>query len=263
METVALAANVVGPESAPALVILHGLLGSSRNWATILRALGRRHCCHALDLRNHGRSPHLDSMDYGALAADVLRYLDEVGIRRASVIGHSMGGKVAMTLACAAPDRVSHLVVVDIAPRPYPPRWEAEFAAMRALEVETFQSRGEAEAALEPTVRDWAFRKFLLSNLERRAEGGFRWTVNLPLLERCLPDLFKHPLAESEHFDGPTLFLRGERSRFVRQADLTLIHRHFPRGRLETVAEAGHNVHFDQPDAFVAAVERLLGESLS
>lgn len=261
METVSLNALVAGNPSAMPVVILHGLLGSSRNWATILRKWEDRFFCHALDLRNHGSSPHVDSMAYEAMAADVLEYMNEQGIESAAVIGHSMGGKVAMTLACAYPERIGALIVVDMAPKPYPPRWEREFAAMRALPVETFRSRSEAEAALEPDIRDWAFRKFLLTNLARRPEGGFEWSVNLPLLQSCLPDLFAHPLAAEDRYDGPTLFLRGEHSRFVRDDDLPAIQSHFPHARLETVSGAGHNVHFDQPDAFVEAVEALLSSA--
>jgi esterase len=260
METVSLEATVTGPLEAPAVVILHGLLGSARNWTTILQRLEADFRCHALDLRNHGRSPHVASMAYRAMAADVGRYLDAQGLASVALLGHSMGGKVAMTVACSAPSRVSHLAVLDIAPRPYGPRWEREFAAMRALDVARLRSRGEAEAALEPVVKDWAFRKFLLTNLVRQNEGGFAWAVNLPLLERCLPELFAHPLAPGEAYPGPTLFLRGEKSRFVLDEDLPAIRHHFPAARLETLSGAGHNVHFDQPEAFVAAIRRFLGE---
>ncbi len=240
------------------MVILHGLLGSSRNWAGLLKTLGKDLACHALDLRNHGQSPHAASMDYGELVADVRAYLDKAGLERVALVGHSLGGKVAMALACASPERVSHLLVVDIAPKPYPPRWEKEFAAMRALPVAEMKSRAEAEAALEPAVSDWAFRKFLLTNLGRREGGGFEWTVNLPLLEASLPALFEHPLAAEDHYAGPTLFLRGEHSRFVRDEDVARIEAHFPQATLETIAGAGHNVHFDQPAAFEKALRRLL-----
>lgn len=197
-------------------------------------------------------------MAYPAMAGDVLAYLDREGLPETVLIGHSMGGKVAMTLACAHPDRVSHLVVLDMAPKPYPPRWEEEFAAMLALPVASLGSRREAESRLEPVVKDWAFRQFLLSNLTRREEGGFAWTINLPLLQRCLPALFEHPLGPGERYEGPTLFLRGERSRFVADADEALIREHFPQGRLETVRGAGHNVHFDAPEGFIAALESFL-----
>lgn len=222
----------------------------------MLKLLAPTYACHALDLRNHGDSPHADSMAYGAQAADVLSYLDTAGIRECVLVGHSMGGKVAMAVAARAPERISHLVVVDIAPKAYAPRWAAEFAAMRALPLETLSSRAEAEAALEPAVPDWAFRKFLLSNSVRRPEGGFAWKVNLPVLEASLPEIFAHSLAAEDRFEGPTLFLRGERSSYVADEDIAAILRSFPHGELKTVEGAGHNVHFDQPDAFVEALDR-------
>lgn len=249
---------IVGPENAPAVVILHGMLGNSRNWMRVLKLMEGHFRCHALDLRNHGRSPHADTMDYASQAQDVKAYLEANRLREAALVGHSMGGKVAMTLAAKDPSHVSHLVVVDMAPKAYPSRWETEFATMRALPVESFKTRGEADAALEPTIRDWAFRKFLLTNLARKPEGGFEWSVNLPLLQRCLPSLFQNPLAESDTFEGPTLFLRGARSNFVLDEDEARIRRHFPQGRVETVADAGHSPHFDQPEAVSAALMRFL-----
>lgn len=258
MNSVSLESIVVGAENAPSLVILHGLLGSSRNWSTILKSLAEKYRCHAVDLRNHGRSPHADSMAYDLQANDIEDYMDRHDIDRGVIVGHSMGGKVAMTLACRRPERVSGLVVVDIAPKPYSPRWEREFEAMLAVPVDRIKTRAEAESALEPEIKDWAFRKFLLTNLARRPEGGFKWTVNLPLLQSCLPNLFEHPLPDEARYAGPTLFLRGEHSGFVLDEDLRLIQRHFPQGRLETIADAGHNVHFDQPAAFVEALQSLL-----
>jgi pimeloyl-ACP methyl ester carboxylesterase len=250
MEVISLSAQTAGEAGQRPLVILHGLLGSSRNWAGMLKLLSPDFSCHALDLRNHGDSPHTEAMSYAEQAADVVAYLDKAGIEQCSLLGHSMGGKVAMAVACRAPERVSHLVVVDIAPKSYPPRWGAEFAAMRALPVSEMSSRGEAEKALESTVSDWAFRKFLLSNLIRQEGGGFEWKVNLPLLESALPEIFAHSLAEDDQYSGPTLFLRGGKSNYVSKGDLDVIRQHFPCGKLETIKEAGHNVHFEQPEAF-------------
>ena len=256
--SVSLFAVTSGDPQARPLVILHGLLGSSRNWAGIQKLLANAYDCHALDLRNHGNSPYAPSMDYAGQAADVVSYLEANGIETCILVGHSMGGKVAMAVAANAPEKVSHLVVVDIAPKAYAPRWQAEFAAMRSLDVGSMRTRAEAEAALEPTVPDWAFRKFLLSNLDRRAEGGFVWRVNLPLLEASLPQIFAHSLEGHEGFSGPTLFLRGERSNYVLDDDLHLIRQHFPKGVLRTVEEAGHTVHFDQPVAFASALEEFV-----
>ncbi|NBD37063.1 MAG: alpha/beta fold hydrolase [Verrucomicrobia bacterium] len=241
------------------VLVLHGLLGSSRNWSAAGKALATSHRVLAADLRNHGESPHLRPMDYPAMVEDLLGLLESLQLPAVHLIGHSMGGKAAMLLTCRFPERVSSLTVVDIAPRAYPPRWEKEFALLRRLPVEQLQSRSEAEAELSPEIRDWAFRQFLLSNLERAEEGGFRWRVPLALLEESLPNLFQQmPPPGEAAWPGPALFLRGENSRFVGEADLPLIREFFPAGKLETVAGAGHNVHFDQRDRFVRRVRAHL-----
>lgn len=259
METVELAHRGFGAdgEGMP-LVLLHGLLGSSRNWQTAARILGKRRPVFALDLRNHGESPHHQRMDYPAMAGDVRAWLERQALKEVHLLGHSMGGKVAMQLACGHPEGIRSLTVVDIAPRAYPPRWEREFDAMRRMPVERFASRQEAERWLEEDIRDWAFRKFLVSNLERREAGGFRWIVNLAILEASLTHLFEQVPKPGERFDKPVLFLRGGRSRFVEEADLEMAGRFFPDCRLETVPEAGHNVHFDAPEAFSQHVEAHL-----
>jgi esterase len=247
-----------GPQEADPVVLLHGLLGSSRNWQSSGRKLAEKYRVFALDLRNHGESPHNSRMDYPALASDVLAWADVAGVERFHILGHSMGGKVAMYLVCRYPDRFKSLTVVDIAPRAVPPRWEKEFSLMRRMPVEHFTRRSEAEEWLEPEIRDWAFRKFLVSNLERDPAGGFRWVVNLGILESALPNLFKQVPETGQQFDGPCLFVRGEKSRFVEDGDFPMIRGFFPQVRIETVAGAGHNVHFDKTAAFVDVVSDFL-----
>ena len=255
MESVSLAHRDLGGRAdRPVLVPLHGLLGSARNWQGTGRRLAEHFRVLVPDLRNHGESPHHPDNSYPTMAADVLAWLDQQGLEAVHLVGHSMGGKVAMYLACHYPERVRSLTVVDISPRAYPPRWQREFAVMRALPVAGLASRAAAEAALEPDIRDWAFRKFLVSNLERLDAGGFRWIVNLDILEAALPDLFQQVPKDGQRYDGPVLFLRGARSRFLEPGDIDLIRRFFPRAELEAVEDAGHNVHFDQPEAFVAAL---------
>lgn len=259
MGRVKLYSETLGESGAPPLVILHGLLGSGKNWATVAKQLVAHYQLHLLDLRHHGRSPQVAPMDYTAMAEDVVGWMSDAGLEQASLLGHSMGGKVAMAVACRFPVWIERLMVVDIAPKTYAPRWRAEFAAMRAIDVPNLRSRADAEAELEPVVKDWAFRKFLLTNLERRPEGGFRWALDLAALEAALPELFDHPLADSETYDGPTLFLRGERSKYLLPGDENRVARHFPQGRIETVTGAGHNIHFDQPSIFVDWVLRWMG----
>ena len=186
----ALASTVTG-EGPPALV-LHGLFGSGTNWRSIARRLGSRLECHLVDQRNHGRSPHARGMAYPALAADVLAYLDANRLDRAGLIGHSMGGKTAMTLALSAPERVRWLVVADIAPAPSPSDHRPILDALRALALDSLASRAVADAALARSVPDLGLRQFLLQNLVH-SDVGLGWRIDLEAIAEALPDLTGFP----------------------------------------------------------------------
>jgi len=246
----------LGGATQPPLVILHGLLGSSRNWQTAGKELTADYHVLALDLRNHGSSPHADEMTYAAMADDVIAWMDAQGLAQVTLMGHSMGGKTAMVLACRHPARVTRLIVVDIAPKDY--FWaahRAEFAAMNELDLGSLQSRAEAELRFEARVDDWAMRKFIATNLERRTDGaGWRWVINLPAVTAALPVMEKNPVGAGEQFDGETLFVIGGKSHYVQPADQAVISTHFPRARIETIAESGHNPHMETREAFVRAV---------
>ncbi|HXN35504.1 MAG TPA: alpha/beta fold hydrolase [Opitutaceae bacterium] len=253
---VALAHRDFGGEGGPPRVILHGMLGSSRNWMTAGRELAARRRVFALDLRNHGRSPGAGAMSYEAMAGDVAAWLDARGIAAAELIGHSMGGKVAMLLACRHPERVGRLVVVDIAPRDYHwPERGAELRAMQGLDLATLGSLAQAEARIRAQVPDEATRKFLLTNLERLPEGGWRWQVNLEALVAALPALERNPLLPGDRFLGPALFIAGGNSRYVAPADNDAILRAFPGARIDVIAGCGHNPHVEAREAFVRALE--------
>lgn len=273
-KTVELFFRDLGGEGKQPLVLLHGVLGSSRNWLTAGGELARAGTAHvlALDLRNHGKSPHADAMGYDVMIADVLAWLDARGLGRVLLMGHSMGGKVAMALACRHPERVERLIVVDIAPRDYQSlAHRNEFAAMNELDLRTISSRAEAEMHFEARVGDWAMRKFLTTNLERvepdagdangannagdaNAGGGWRWTINLPAITAALPALEANPLREGERFEGGALFVTGGKSNYVRAEDRALIARHFPGARVEVIAAAGHNPHMETRGEFVRIV---------
>lgn len=245
----------LGGSGEPAFVLLHGMLGSSRNWQTAGRDLAAGRRVYALDLRNHGGSPHTDRMPYGAMVADVVAWLDTHGVGRAELVGHSMGGKVAMLLACRHPGRVARLVVVDVAPRDY--SWaaqRAEFAAMNELDLGGLRSRAEAEMRFEGRVPGLAMRKFMATNLERTPEGGWRWQINLKAITAALPELERNPLSAGDRFTGPTLFVIGAKSGYIQPGDLGAILGHFPGARFETIAGSGHNPHIEAREAFVRAV---------
>jgi esterase len=250
----------LGGAGRPPLVILHGILGSSRNWQSAGKDLAERAHVFALDLRNHGASPHGADAGYAAMTADVLGWLAARGLARVTLLGHSLGGKVAMRLACRRPDAVERLIVVDIAPKDYAGAGRhREFAAMNALDLAPLRSRAEAERRLEAAVPDWALRKFLTTNLDRDEAGRWRWTVNLPVLTAALRELEGNPLDASDRYGGPTLFVLGGRSPYVAPGEHGLITAHFPAARIETIPESGHNPHLEARAAFGRIVADFLG----
>ncbi len=240
------------------LVILHGFLGCSDNWHTLAGRLGGRFRVLVPDLRNHGRSPHASGFGIPELAGDIRRLLDDHGIGRAALLGHSLGGKAAMRLALDAPERIERIAVADIAPRAYPPRTFPEVDAMLALDRATLASRADADAALAAAVPDAAVRGLLLKNLERGDDGRLRWRCNLAALARHAARILEP--VDGPPFPGPALFLRGGRSDYVTDADLPAIRRLFPRAESAIIPGAGHWLHADAPDAVLEQLLRFLGE---
>jgi pimeloyl-ACP methyl ester carboxylesterase len=246
----------LGGAGRPPLVILHGMLGSSRNWQTAGRELAEQSHVLALDLRNHGSSPHAAGMSYPEMVDDVVRWLDAQGIARATVLGHSMGGKTAMLLACRHPGRVERLIVADIAPKDYFwPAHRVNFAAMNELDLGNVRSRAEAEMRLEARVTSWPMRKFLVTNLDRSDDGtSWRWAINLPVLTGALPTMEGNPLRSDDRYAGPTLFIAGGKSDYIGAGDDQVIRQHFPAARFAVIPESGHNPHMETREKFVALV---------
>jgi esterase len=233
----------------PPLLIIHGLLGASGNWATLVRTAYAPHFRTVTpDLRNHGRSPHHDEFSYPVMAADLIELMDEEGIESAHLIGHSMGGKLAMHLALHHPGRVQKLIVADIGPRAYVPSHEAIFSAMEALYPERFASRADVDAAFAQDIRDPGLRQFLLKSLIRE-ENGYRWGVNLPAIRSGYPEIIG-ALESWETFDGDVLFVGGSESSYLAEADLPGIRALFPFADLTMMEGAGHWLHADQPEDF-------------
>jgi esterase len=245
----------LGGAGQPPLVILHGMLGSSRNWQTAGRDLAAKFHVLALDLRNHGSSPHAATMTYPDMMRDVLDWLDEMKLARVTLLGHSMGGKVAMLLACRHAERVERLIVVDIAPKNY--FWaghRASFAAMNELNLADLRSRAEAEMRFEGRVPSWGLRKFLVTNLERADDGTWFWQINLPVVTAALPELEKNPLTAADKYSGPTRFVAGGKSTYIEPDDHAAIRTHFPQAEITVLAEAGHNPHMEIREKFVATI---------
>jgi pimeloyl-ACP methyl ester carboxylesterase len=266
-----LAARTLG-DSGPPVVFVHGLFGQGKNWTTIAKGLADGHRVTLLDLPNHGDSPWTDRVDYlemAELVAAELQTLDEP----ATLVGHSMGGKVAMQLALRRPELLRALVVVDIAPVEYPlqggrtddPDEEASpfaafIAAMRAMDLESLTGRQEAEEALRAAVPSRMVRGFLLQSLIREGTGGgWRWRLNLELLERDLGELrgFPPPPAGAT-YEGPVLWIAGANSSYILPEDRPVMDGWFPSTRLVRVKNAGHWVHSEQPEVFLETLRRFL-----
>jgi len=241
----------------PDLVILHGLLGSSRNWTVVGRQLAERFRVRAVDLRNHGDSPHAATATLEEMTGDVVAWADAAGLERACWMGHSLGGKIVMRLACRRPERVDLPFVLDIAPRAYPPGSEA-LDAMARVDLAGLRSRRDGDRRLAERISDPTMRAFLLTNLIQDADGSFRWRVGLDGLRASVGSIRGAPLERGDRFDRPALFLVGERSDYFGPDDRELVRSHFPSARIEGLPGAGHNVHFDAREAFVAAIFRFV-----
>jgi esterase len=239
----------------PPLVIVHGLFGSARNWGVIARRLSESRRVLAVDLRNHAGAFWAPSHGYDDLARD-LAELIAAELGRADLLGHSMGGKAAMMLALTDPDRVSRLVVADIAPVAYSHSQSHLIHAMRGLDLTGLTSRSEADRRLAAAIADPATRAFLLQSLDLKSQPP-RWRLNLDVLEAEMDRITGWP-EPAGRFDGPTLFLSGARSDYVRPEHRAKIKSLFPAARFAKIPGAGHWLHADRPRAFEAAVAAFL-----
>ncbi len=239
------------------LVLLHGLFGQADNWFGVAPKLAEKFRVIALDLRNHGNSPHHPEMDYPLMAADVDRFFATHKLESAHVIGHSMGGKVAMQLALDFPARVQKLVVVDMAPRAYQRMHDPIFEALLALDLAAFQTRQQIEAALAPEISSLNLRRFLLKNLGRDEHGRFVWKMNLRGVAENYGRLGE-VLTSKEPFPKPTLFIRGAKSDYINATDALEIKNYFPAAQIATIEAAKHWVHADAPEEFVRLVREFL-----
>lgn len=239
------------------LIMLHGLFGSARNWASLARRFGERHHVHALDLRNHGASPWSDDMTYQAMAADVLRFIDDRGYRRVSLIGHSMGGKTAMTFALTWPERVERLIVADIAPVAYSHSFLDYAQAMRAVDLRPGIRRADIDAALAPVIEEPSLRSFLMQNLVAE-NGGFRWRLNLDAIAAADAAITGFPDLGPVRCSRPALFISGGASDYVPVSYRPAILGRFPAARFEVVEGAAHWLHAEKPEIFAHLVEDFL-----
>ncbi len=248
--------NIIG-EGPQDLIIMHGLFGMSDNWQSLARKWSSQYRVHTLDLRNHGRSPHSEDFSYELMSDDLLEYMDDQGIGEAHILGHSMGGKVAMLFSVLNSARCHSLMVADIAPKAYPPHHQEVIAALQALDLNSIKRRSEANDQFGPEL-EIGVRQFLLKNLYWQEKDKLNWRFNLPVLVREIEKVGSS-LAPNAYFDRPTAFFRGGDSWYIQDEDLHDIEMHFPQAELVTIPNAGHWLHAQQPEAFFIAVSEFLG----
>lgn len=255
METVKLAFDEFGDPAGRPLIILHGFFASSRNWRQVAQRLAVRFHVYVPDMRNHGASPHHPLMDYPSMTADVLQFMDDNGLNTANLLGHSMGGKIAMWLALTHPERIDKLIVADIAPVSYQHNFDNTVSALKELPLAEISNRKQAETLLASRIPELSYRQFLLQNLILK-DGKYCWRVDLDIFERMGPNIAAFPAADHlAPFNGRAVFIAGGDSAFVKPEDINLL---FPTAAFSTVANAGHWLHVQQPDQFIALVEKFL-----
>lgn len=248
--------SIIG-EGSPVL-ILHGLYGSSDNWITIAKELSQYFCVHSIDLRNHGKSPHSNEHNYTAMAEDIKEYLDSHQLKKADIIGHSMGGKTAMLFALTYPERVNKLIVADIAPKKYKKNYDGHIQileVMRKLDLDNLNTRKDIEIQLRELLKSRKVVQLIMKNLHRKKDKSFEWRINIPVLYSQLENI----TGGTEGWDKlkttvPTLFIKGETSDYLNLEDDFIIKKSFPNSELTVIPKAGHWLHAEQPELIIKTI---------
>lgn len=239
------------------LFILHGLLGSSDNWVSLGKQFAENYSVIIPDLRNHGQSPHSDLWDYAAMAEDVHVLAENLGLNKVNIIGHSMGGKVAMQIADAYPGFVKKLVVADISPKQYPVQHRTILDGLSNIKLEELSGRREADEQLSKAVPELGVRQFLLKNLERVSGKDFQWKLNLAVINEQIANVGVATFPSSQ-VSVPALFINGAKSQYLAEGDADEISKYFTNAQFATIENAGHWLHAEQPQAFLDKVMAFL-----
>ena len=240
------------------MVIIHGFLGMSDNWKTLgTQFANEGYQVHALDLRNHGKSFHTDDFSYDVMAADVMQYCAHHQLKDIVIVGHSMGGKVAMLLATTYPELVSKLIVADIGPKYYAPHHQTILAALNAVDFSKKPSRGEVEEIVSGYIKDFGIRQFLLKNLYWEAPEQLAFRFNLKVFNEKI-ETIGTALPFENIFTTNTLFLRGDKSDYILDSDFEMIYHHFPNASIKTIKNAGHWLHAENPKDFFSYVVNFI-----
>lgn len=238
------------------LFILHGVFGSADNWQTLGKDWAEYFTVYLIDQRNHGLSPHDDEFNYEVMSKDILELMKDENLDKINILGHSMGGKTAMKFSVMYPEKVSNLIVVDIAPRYYQPHHQQIFKGFHAVDIPNLNSRGEADKQMQRVISSFMIRQFLLKNLTREGDS-FKWKHNLSVIEKSIENIGKG-LEGNEVFEGKTLFIGGAKSDYITKEDHDKIKTHFPSAEIVMIKDAGHWVHAEQPKALYKTVNKFL-----
>jgi len=235
------------------LLIIHGFFGMGDNWKSLANKFSKNFEVHLIDQRNHGRSFHTDDFTYELMADDLHHYISHHQLKNVNLIGHSMGGKTAMQFACTYPEIVSKLIVADIAPKAYPLHHQDILKALSSLDFSELDSRKQADEVLSRYIKNMGIRQFLLKNLFWKEKGQLGLRINLPVLIKNIEEVGK-ALSENSVYSGDALFLRGANSQYIEVNDEMLILKHFPKAKIETISNAGHWLHAENPKDFYSEV---------
>jgi len=247
-----------GVSQTPTLIILHGFFASARNWRQVAKKLSEQYHIYIIDLRNHGQSPHNAIMDYPAMSSDIKQFIVEHGIKGVNILGHSMGGKVAMYLALNTPDIINKLIVADISPTNYKHSFDVIIRALKSVPLADINNRKQADELLSATIPELSFRQFLLQNLVL-VGGHYQWRIDLDIFAASADNIIAFPEVESLiPYAVPVLFLAGANSNYIKEADVYSL---FPSAKIECIQQAGHWLHAEQPNAFCWAVNQFLTSS--
>lgn len=239
------------------LFILHGFLGMGDNWKTIANSFASKYEVHLIDQRNHGRSFHSDDFSYELLVEDLLNYMDQQGIEKANLLGHSMGGKAAMLFSVEHAERVIKLIVADIAPKFYPPHHQYILDALNEVDFQQVSSRNEIDQLFKRHIPEMGIRQFLLKNVYRKQKDELAYRFNLDGLQENIDEIGS-ALPPQTVFEGPVLFLKGENSGYITQDDHALIRAHFPDSRIEEIKNASHWLHAENPKDFCKTIVEFM-----
>jgi esterase len=240
------------------LVILHGLFGSLDNWQTIGKKLAENFSVYLVDLPNHGKSPHTNSFNYDEMANAVADFCRDNNLDNTTLLGHSMGGKTAMNFAVNHPELLKNLIVVDIAPKKYPPHHDEILDGLLSFNPSEIESRQEADELMSAKISNLGIRMFLLKNLTRSDKGGYAWKMNLDLLSKEVNKVIDATVIPFP-INIPTLFIRGEKSNYILEQDYDKIYELFPLAKIETVENAGHWVHAENPEKLEELITEFMG----